>query len=111
MERLGLGPEVCVARNRGLIYGRITGWGQEGPLARSAGHDLNYIGLTGVLHAIGRAGQPPTPPLNLVGDFAGGALYLAFGILSALFEKQRSGLGQVVDAAMIDGAASLAAAF
>lgn len=111
MERLGLGPTVCLERNPGLVYGRVTGWGQEGPLARAAGHDLNYVGLTGVLHAIGRAGQPPTPPLNLIGDFAGGSLYLAFGILCALLEKQRSGQGQVVDAAMIDGATSLATVF
>jgi alpha-methylacyl-CoA racemase len=111
MERLGLGPTVCLERNPGLVYGRVTGWGQEGPLARAAGHDLNYIGLTGVLHAIGRAGQPPTPPLNLIGDFAGGSLYLAFGIACALLEKQRSGKGQIVDAAMIDGATSLATVF
>lgn len=111
MERLGLGPAACLERNPGLVYGRVTGWGQEGPLARAAGHDLNYIGLTGVLDAIGRAGQPPTPPLNLIGDFAGGSLYLALGIVCALLEKQRSGQGQVVDAAMIDGATSLATVF
>ncbi|HEX7114549.1 MAG TPA: CaiB/BaiF CoA-transferase family protein [Steroidobacter sp.] len=111
MERLGLGPDVCLGRNPALVYGRVTGWGQDGPLAHAAGHDLNYIGLTGVLHAIGRAGQPPTPPLSLIGDFAGGALYLAFGIVCALLEKQRSGAGQVVDAAMIDGATSLATVF
>jgi alpha-methylacyl-CoA racemase len=89
------------------VYGRVTGWGQTGPLAGAAGHDLNYIGLTGALHAIGRAGQPPTPPLNLVGDFGGGALYLALGVVAALLDARRSGQGQVVDAAMIDGAASL----
>jgi alpha-methylacyl-CoA racemase len=111
MERLGLGPEVCLARNPRLVYGRMTGWGQDGPLALAAGHDLNYIALTGALHAIGRAGHPPTPPLNLVGDYGGGALYLAFGIVCALLEAQKSGRGQVVDAAMIDGAASLMAPF
>ncbi len=111
MERLGLGPEPCLARNPRLVYGRMTGWGQEGPLAMAAGHDLNYIALTGALHAIGRAGQPPAPPLNLVGDFGGGALYLALGIVAALLEAQRSGRGQVVDAAMIDGAASLMTGF
>ncbi len=106
-ERLGLGPDPCFARNPRLVYGRVTGWGQTGPLAQAAGHDLNYIALTGALHATGREGQPPTPPLNLVGDFGGGALYLALGVVSALFEAQRSGQGQVVDAAMVDGAASL----
>ena len=111
MERLGLGPEPCLARNPRLVYGRMTGWGQEGPLAQAAGHDLNYIALSGVLHSIGRAGQPPTPPLNLVGDFGGGALYLAFGVACGLLEAQRSGKGQVVDAAMVDGAASLMAIF
>ncbi|EFV86239.1 CaiB/BaiF CoA-transferase family protein [Achromobacter sp. SIMBA_011] len=108
MERLGLGPESCLARNPRLVYGRMTGWGQTGPLAQVAGHDLNYIGLTGVLHAIGREGQPPTPPLNLVGDFGGGALYLALGVLAAIVEAARSGKGQVVDAAIVDGTASLA---
>ena len=107
MERLGLGPEPCARRNRRLVYGRVTGWGQSGPLAGTAGHDLDYIALTGALHAIGRAGQPPVPPLNLVGDFGGGALYLAVGVLAALVEARRSGRGQVVDAAMVDGAASL----
>jgi alpha-methylacyl-CoA racemase len=107
MERLGLGPDICLQRNNRLVYGRVTGWGQEGPLAHAAGHDLNYIALVGVLSAIGRRGQKPTPPLNLVGDFGGGALYLAFGIMCALHEASRSGQGQVVDAAMIDGAASL----
>lgn len=109
MERLGLGPAVCLERNPSLVYGRVTGWGQSGPLAHAAGHDINYIALTGVAHAIGRRGQPPTPPLNLVGDFGGGALYLALGIVAALYEAQHSGLGQVVDAAMVDGTASLMA--
>jgi alpha-methylacyl-CoA racemase len=107
MERLGLGPDVCLARNPRLVFGRVTGWGQEGPLAHAAGHDLNYIALTGALHAIGRAGGPPTPPLNLVGDFGGGALYLVVGVLAAIIEARRSGRGQVVDAAMVDGASSL----
>jgi alpha-methylacyl-CoA racemase len=111
MERLGLGPDQCLARNPKLVYGRMTGWGQEGPLAQAAGHDLNYIALAGVLHSIGRAGQAPTPPLNLVGDFGGGALYLAFGLVCGLLEAQRSGKGQVVDAAMVDGAASLMSIF
>ncbi len=107
MERLGLGPEVCLARNPRLAYGRVTGWGQEGPLAHAAGHDLNYIALTGALHAIGRAGQPPTPPLNLVGDYGGGALYLVTGLLAAIVCARATGHGQVVDAAMVDGALSL----
>ncbi len=110
-EKLGLGPEACQARNPGLVYGRMTGFGQTGPLAQAAGHDLNYIALAGVLHAIGPAGGQPVPPLNLVGDYGGGALYLAFGVMAALFERQRSGRGQVVDAAMVDGAASLASMF
>jgi len=110
-ERLGIGPDACLKRNPRLVYGRMTGWGQSGPLAQAAGHDLNYIALTGVLHAIGRAGQKPTPPLNLVGDFGGGALYLALGIACGLLEAQRSGQGQVVDAAMTDGAASLMTMF
>ena len=110
-ERLGLGPEDCLARNPRLVYGRVTGWGQEGPLARAAGHDINYIALVGALHAFGRRGQPPTPPLNLIGDFAGGALYLAFGLVCGILEAQRSGEGQVVDAAMVDGTASLMTAF
>jgi alpha-methylacyl-CoA racemase len=110
-EKLGLGPADCQARNPRLVYGRITGFGQTGPLAQAAGHDLNYIALTGVLHAIGQAGGKPVPPLNLVADYGGGALYLAFGVLAALFERQRSGRGQVVDAAMVDGAASLASIF
>lgn len=111
MERLGLGPEACLAANPRLIYGRMTGWGQDGPLAQAAGHDLNYIAITGALHATGRQGQPPTPPLNLVGDFGGGALYLAFGLACALLEAQRSGIGQVVDAAMTEGASSMMAVF
>ena len=111
MEKLGLGPEPCAALNPRLVYGRMTGFGQSGPLSAAAGHDLNYIALTGVLHAIGPAGGGPVPPLNLVGDYGGGALFLAFGVLAALFERQRSGLGQVVDAAMVDGAASLASVF
>jgi alpha-methylacyl-CoA racemase len=110
-ERLGFGPEACLARNPALVYGRMTGYGQTGPLAPAAGHDLNYIALTGVLDAIGPADGAPVPPLNLVGDYGGGALYLAFGLLAAVFERQRSGRGQVVDAAMVDGAASLAAIF
>jgi len=110
-EELGLGPSPCMALNPRLVYGRMTGFGQSGPLARAAGHDLNYIALSGALHAIGPAGGGPVPPLNLVGDYGGGALYLAFGVLAALFERQRSGVGQVVDAAMVDGAASLASVF
>lgn len=110
-ERLGLGPDACMVRNPRLVYGRMTGFGQTGPLASAAGHDINYIALTGALHAIGPAGGSPVPPLNLVGDYGGGALYLALGLLSALWERQRSGQGQVVDAAMVDGAASLASIF
>lgn len=110
-EALGLGPQPCQERNPRLVYGRMTGFGQDGPLAQAAGHDLNYIALSGVLHAIGPAGGPPVPPLNLVGDYGGGALYLAFGVMAALWERQRSGRGQVVDAAMVDGAASLASIF
>ena len=110
-ERLGLGPADCHARNPGLVYGRMTGFGQTGPLSAAAGHDLNYIALTGALHAIGPAGGKPVPPLNLVGDYGGGALYLALGLLAALHERKTSGLGQVVDAAMVDGAASLASIF
>lgn len=110
-ERLGLGPQDCQARNPRLVYGRMTGFGQQGPLAPMAGHDLNYIALTGALHAIGPAGGAPVPPLNLVGDYGGGALYLAFGVMSALFERQTSGRGQVVDAAMVDGASSLMSIF
>jgi alpha-methylacyl-CoA racemase len=111
IEGLGLGPEVCLARNPRLVLGRMTGWGQSGPLAAAAGHDLNYIALSGVLHAIGPKDGAPVAPLNLVADYGGGALVLAFGILAALFERQRSGRGQVVDAAMVDGAASLASVF
>jgi alpha-methylacyl-CoA racemase len=106
-ERLGLGPQPCLERNPRLVYGRITGWGQDGPLAQDVGHDLNYIALTGALHAIGRAGQAPAIPINLVGDFGGGTLYLVVGILAALHEAKSSGRGQVVDAAMCDGIASL----
>ncbi len=105
-ERLGLGPDECHARNPKLIYGRMTGWGQTGPLSQAAGHDINYIALTGALHTIGSA-ETPSPPLNLVGDFGGGAMYLAFGICAALLEASKSGQGQIVDAAMTDGAASL----
>jgi alpha-methylacyl-CoA racemase len=111
MERLGLGPDVCLGRNPALVYGRMTGWGQEGPLAKVAGHDINYIALAGALFHMGRRGQPPTPPLNLVGDFGGGGLLLAYGIVCALLERTRSAKGQVVDAAMIDGAASLMGVF
>lgn len=111
MERLGLGPDVCLGRNPKLIYGRVTGWGQTGPLAQAAGHDINYIALSGALHAIGAAGEKPVPPLNLVGDFGGGALYLAFGILCGLLEARQSGKGQVIDAAMTDGSASLMSLF
>ncbi len=111
MERLGLGPDVCLAANPRLIYGRMTGWGQSGPLAAEVGHDINYLAVAGALHSIGREGQPPSPPLNLVGDLGGGAMYLAFGIVCALLEAQKSGQGQVVDAAMVDGVASLLAGF
>jgi alpha-methylacyl-CoA racemase len=109
MERLGLGPQPCQDRNPALVYGRITGWGQQGPLAQAAGHDINYIALTGMLHAMGRSGAPPVPPLNLVGDFGGGAMMLAFGVVCALLEARTSGKGQVIDAAMTDGAALLGA--
>jgi alpha-methylacyl-CoA racemase len=109
MERLGLGPEVLRERNPRLVYGRMTGFGQEGPMAQNAGHDINYISLAGVLHSIGRKHEPPVPPLNLVGDFGGGGMFLAFGVVCALLEAQRSGQGQVVDAAMVDGAAYLMA--
>lgn len=111
MERLGLGPEICLRRNPKLAYGRMTGWGQDGPLAASAGHDINYISLTGALHAIGRKGDKPVPPLNLVGDFGGGAMFLAFGLVCAMLEAKTSGQGQVVDAAMVDGAAFLMTPF
>ncbi len=110
-ERLGLGPDECLARNERLVYGRMTGWGQDGPMAQAAGHDINYIGLSGALHAIGRAGERPVPPLNLVGDFGGGGMLLAYGMVCGLLEAQKSGKGQVVDAAMVDGAAALMAMF
>ncbi|MEM9134620.1 MAG: CaiB/BaiF CoA-transferase family protein [Actinomycetota bacterium] len=106
-ERMGLGPEDCFARNPRIVYGRMTGWGQEGPYAHAAGHDINYIALAGALEPIGRRGEGPVPPLNLVGDFGGGGMYLAFGLVCALLEAKNSGQGQVVDAAMVDGAASL----
>ncbi len=110
-ERLGFGPEACQARNPRLVYGRMTGWGQQGPLAQAAGHDLNFIALSGALHSIGPVGGKPVAPLNLVGDFGGGGLLLAFGLACALFERERSGTGQVIDAAMLDGAASMMAMF
>jgi alpha-methylacyl-CoA racemase len=106
-ERLGVGPDECLRRNPRLVYGRVTGWGQEGPLAGSAGHDIDYIALAGALHPIGPAGGPPVPPLNLLGDFGGGGMLLALGVVAALLEAARSGRGQVVDAAMVDGAALL----
>ncbi len=106
-ERLGIGPDACLQRNPKLVYGRVTGWGQDGPLAKAAGHDINYISLTGAAYAIGRAGEPPAPPLNLVGDFGGGGMLLALGVVAALLEAQKSGQGQVVDAAMTDGASVL----
>jgi len=109
MERLGLGPDVCMARRPSLVYGRMTGWGQSGPLAQAAGHDINYIAISGALHAIGTRSGPPVPPLNYVGDFGGGAMMLAFGILCALHHARGGGAGQVVDAAMTDGAALLSA--
>jgi alpha-methylacyl-CoA racemase len=110
-ERLGLGPDACLARNPKLVYGRMTGWGQDGPYAQAAGHDINYIALSGALEGIGRAGEKPLPPLNLVGDFGGGGMFLAFGMVCALLESQRSGQGQVVDAAMVDGASILMSMF
>ena len=106
-ERLGVGPDVCLARNPRLVYGRMTGWGQSGPLASTAGHDINYIAITGALHLIGERGRKPVPPLNLVGDFGGGAMMLLAGVLAALLEAGRSGKGQVIDAAMTDGTAAL----
>ncbi|RAI58151.1 CaiB/BaiF CoA transferase family protein [Roseicella frigidaeris] len=109
MERLGLGPEPCLGRNPRLVYGRMTGWGQEGPLAQSAGHDMNYIALTGALWSIGRAGERPVPPLNLVGDYGGGGMLLALGVVAALLHAKTGGEGQVVDAAMVDGASLLMA--
>ncbi len=108
-ERLGVGPEVCLARNPRLVYGRMTGWGQDGPLAPRAGHDLNYLAVSGVLSAIGEPGRKPVPPLNLVGDFGGGSMLLVVGVLAALLERGASGHGQVVDAAMVDGASTLMA--
>ena len=110
-EKLGIGPDQCMQRNPRLVYGRMTGWGQYGPLSGAAGHDINYISLTGVLSAIGRAGEKPVPPLNLVGDFGGGGMFLALGIVSALLETARSGKGQAVDAAMTDGSAVLMTMF
>lgn len=110
-ERLGLGPDQCLERNERLVYGRMTGWGQDGPMAQAAGHDINYIGLAGALHAMGRAGEKPIPPLNLVGDFGGGGMLLAYGLVCALLEVSKSGKGQVVDAAMIDGTSALMAMF
>jgi len=111
MERVGLGPDVLLARNPRLVYGRVTGWGQTGPLAKSAGHDINYIAVTGALAAMGRRDDPHAPPLNLVGDIGGGSMFLAFGILAALYERQVSGRGQVVDAAIVDGVPSMMAVF
>jgi len=111
MERLGLGPDVCLARNPRLVYGRMTGWGQTGPLAQAAGHDLNYIAITGALCAMGHADRPPTPPLHLLGDIGGGGMMLALGIVSAVFEARQSGQGQVVDAAICDGVSTLATAY
>jgi alpha-methylacyl-CoA racemase len=109
MEKLGLGPEVCLERNPKLVYGRVTGWGQSGPLSSAAGHDINYISLAGALHSIGRPEEKPVPPINLLGDYGGGGMLLAFGIVCALFDVQRSGRGQVVDATMVDGVALLMA--
>lgn len=111
MERLGLGPNVCLERQPRLVYGRMTGWGQSGPLAAAAGHDLNYLALTGLLHAMGRPDSPPAPPLNIAADYGGGGMFLILGVLAALFERQTSGKGQVIDAAMTDGAALLGAVF
>lgn len=111
MERLGLGPDTLLEVNPRLVYARMTGWGQEGPLAHAAGHDINYIAITGALSAVGKAGEPAVPPQNLVGDFGGGSMYCAFGILAALYERERSGKGQVVDAAIVDGATSLMSFF
>jgi alpha-methylacyl-CoA racemase len=111
MEKLGLGPDAALERNPRLVYGRMTGWGQDGPLAARAGHDINYIALSGVLHAIGRRGEAPVPPLNLVGDFGGGGMLLGFGVACGLLEASRSGKGQVIDAAMVEGASLLAAMF
>jgi alpha-methylacyl-CoA racemase len=109
MERLGLGPDVLCADNPRLVYGRMTGWGQEGPLSAAAGHDINYIALAGNLHSYGRAGEPPVPPANAVGDFGGGGMLLAFGMLAGLLSARSTGEGSVIDCAMVDGAALLAA--
>ncbi len=106
-ERLGLGPDVCLARNPKLVYGRMTGWGQDGPMAQAAGHDINYIALAGALAHFGRAESKPTPPINLVGDFGGGGMFMAFGLVCGILEAQRSGKGQVIDVAMVDGTATL----
>lgn len=111
MERLGLGPERCLEINRQLVYGRMTGWGQDGPLALRAGHDINYIAQTGILHALGAPGEPPPVPLNVIGDYGGGAMFLLTGVLAALVSAQRTGKGQVVDAAMVDGVAALTSLF
>jgi len=111
MERLGLGPDVCLERNPRLVFGRMTGWGQDGPLANAVGHDINYISLSGALAAIGRQGEAPVPPLNLVGDYGGGGMLLAYGVVAALLSAARTGTGQVVDAAMLDGSALLMAQF
>jgi alpha-methylacyl-CoA racemase len=111
MERLGVGPDICLTRNKKLVFGRMTGWGQDGPYANSAGHDINYIALAGALAHFGRAGEAPVPPLNMVGDFGGGGMLLAYGVVCALLEAQRSGSGQVVDAAMVDGSAILMSMF
>lgn len=111
MERLGIGPDICLARNPRLVFGRMTGWGQSGPLAMRAGHDINYLSITGALHAMGEQGEPPPVPLNLVGDYGGGAMFLIFGLLSALLSAQRTGQGQVVDACITDGVASLMSLF
>ena len=111
MERLGLGPQTCLELNSALVYGRMTGWGQEGPLSQAAGHDINYIGLSGVLHAMGPAGSEPFPPLNLVGDFGGGGLMLAYGIVCGILSARSTGKGQVVDASMVDGSALLMTTF
>jgi alpha-methylacyl-CoA racemase len=107
MERLGLGPDLCLARNPKLVFGRMTGWGQDGPIAHTAGHDINYIALSGALYSIGEAGGPPVPPLNLVGDFGGGALYLAMGVLAGIISARATGKGQVIDCSMVEGSASL----
>src|SRR5436189_5602056 len=111
MERLGLGPDICLERNPRLVYGRMTGFGQEGPLSHAAGHDINYIALTGALASIGERGRKPVPPLNLIGDYGGGSLYLAIGILAGIVNARATGQGDVVDAAMVDGAASLMTIF